>query len=219
MNTTTQIDLLKSEDKNVRNAAIAQAKIDGMPVKEIAEVAGINAATVYRIAANWAPEEPVAEEPAEAAAELAALEAEAVAAPAVKAKATKAQKAAAKQAEKDAAFEEAAPKAKAEPKVKAVPVHSILVDGEHYVIWTRTARNGDHLTVAQPQAIGADPTEGKWVTFCEKHQTLVYTDTQKEARSLTAAEFCDDCRKAAKAAARKAAKAAAAEAAGSAVAA
>jgi hypothetical protein len=222
----TQIDLLKSEDKNVRNTAIAQAKADGMAVKEIAELAGINSATVYRIAANYAPAEAV-EAPAEpdeieqAHIALLAEEAEALETPASKAAATKAANKAKKQAAKDAEFEGTTDKPAKKQKAKATeapapkpfPGSGVVVDGETYISWTRKTRNGDLLTVCNPQAIGADPSEGKWVTLCEKHEgVLVYSDTQKDARTIVADDFCDDCRKAHKREARALAKAEAAKA-------
>jgi transposase-like protein len=177
-----------------RNALIVNTKRDGHTVAEIATEFEISASTVRRVLRE-----------AEAARELEALEAAATASPASKAKATKAAKAKAQRDAQDAEFEgtpapeptlsKAAPKAKAKGSpVAKMPGSGVLVDGEVYIRWTRKTRDGDVLTVANPQAIGADPSEGKWVTFCEKHNTLVYSDTQKLARETRGIDFCDDCR-------------------------
>lgn len=63
-------------------------------------------------------------------------------------------------------------------------------------MYTRKLRStGETLTVARPEEIGADPSEGKWVTFCEDHKTLVYSATEKLAYYTSGFDFCDDCRK------------------------
>jgi hypothetical protein len=60
--------------------------------------------------------------------------------------------------------------------------------------YTRTTREGDILTVARPAEIGASTEDGAWVTFCEKHSTLVYSDTKALALDTRGIDFCDDCR-------------------------
>lgn len=61
-------------------------------------------------------------------------------------------------------------------------------------MFTRTIRpTGEKLTVARPEELGADASEGKWVTFCEDHKTLVYSATQQLAYDTRGADFCDDC--------------------------
>lgn len=127
----------------------------------------------------------IARREAEAAAEMAALEAEALETKESKAATTRAKKAAAKKVAEDAEFDAAAPKR---------PQAAVDVDGETFIAFTRKTRNGDHLTVANPEAVGLDPEPGKWVTVCEKHSTHVYADTQKAARSASGIDFCDMCR-------------------------
>lgn len=62
-------------------------------------------------------------------------------------------------------------------------------------MFTRTVRpTGEKLTVARPEEIGADASEGKWVTFCEEHKTLVYSATQSAAYYIHGIDFCDGCR-------------------------
>lgn len=58
---------------------------------------------------------------------------------------------------------------------------------------TRTTREGDILTVALADEIGADPTDGKWVVMCEKHDTLVGCSSRREALSIRALDFCEEC--------------------------
>src|SRR5687768_9034480 len=60
--------------------------------------------------------------------------------------------------------------------------------------YTRTTLEGDILTVARPEEIGASTEDGKWVTFCEKHQTLVYSETKRLALDTRGKDFCDACR-------------------------
>lgn len=62
-------------------------------------------------------------------------------------------------------------------------------------MFTRTIRTtGEKLTVARPEEIGADSSEGKWVTVCEEHKTLVYSATQSAAYYTHGIDFCDGCR-------------------------
>lgn len=64
-------------------------------------------------------------------------------------------------------------------------------------VYTRRTRDtGELLTVARPEAIGADTSEGSWVTFCEAHATLIYSDTRQLALDSRGVDFCDDCREA-----------------------
>lgn len=59
-----QVTALQSKDVKVRNPEIAALRAAGVTAAEIAEAAGITAASVYRIAKNWEPEHgyiPVAE--------------------------------------------------------------------------------------------------------------------------------------------------------------
>lgn len=204
--------LAAGSDHIVRNTAIVVLSNQGMPAKDIAAHAGMHPDTARRIAKTFDPDMSVLFAIEEAASEIRAAEAEALETPATKAKATKAAKAAAAQAAKDAEFETALAPAEdpehhaeryspenlpeaAEPEApaeKRVPKFSVEVDGEHYVTWTRKTRNGDHLTVAQPQALGLEPV-GKWVTRCEKHGEIAYADSQKIARDRTAVVFCTAC--------------------------
>jgi len=62
-------------------------------------------------------------------------------------------------------------------------------------MYTRKIRaTGETLTVARPEEIGADTSEGKWITFCEDHKTLVYSETEKLAYYTHGEDFCDGCR-------------------------
>ena len=75
-------------------------------------------------------------------------------------------------------------------------------------MFTRTIRaTGEKLTVAHPEEIGLDPEGGKWVTFCEEHQTHVYAPTQSAAYYTHGIDFCDGCREGAPAPVAKAAPA------------
>ncbi len=62
-------------------------------------------------------------------------------------------------------------------------------------MYTRKIRTtGETLTVARPEEIGAATEDGKWVTFCEDHKTLVYSETEKLAYYTHGEDFCDGCR-------------------------
>jgi len=62
-------------------------------------------------------------------------------------------------------------------------------------MYTRKIRaTGETLTVARPEEIGASTEDGKWVTFCEDHKTLVYSETEKLAYYTHGQDFCDGCR-------------------------
>ena len=62
-------------------------------------------------------------------------------------------------------------------------------------IYTRRQRDTGHLlTVCRPEEIGADTSEGRWVTLCEEHSTLIYSDTRQLALDTSGLDFCDDCR-------------------------
>lgn len=215
MNTTLQAPMVTAayaelaaagpQDHINRNTAIVLLHDNGESTKEIAAAAGLHPDTARRIIRTFAPDMSVVFAIEEAAREITDAEAEALETPAAKAKATKAAKAAAAQAAKDAEFEAAAADVVAAGKVVSeaaakaprIPKFSVEVGGEHYVTWSRKTRNGDELTVAQPQAIGADPEAGKWVTRCDKHGAIAYAESQKIARDRTAAEFCTGCQKAA----------------------
>lgn len=58
----------------------------------------------------------------------------------------------------------------------------------------RNRQTGTLLTVARAVDIGADDSDGAWVTFCEPHGTLVNSDTRQIALDTFPFDFCDDCR-------------------------
>jgi hypothetical protein len=62
------------------------------------------------------------------------------------------------------------------------------------MVTRRTRDTGELLTVARPADIGADESEGEWITFCEDHSTLVYSSTRRLAMDTRGIDFCDDCR-------------------------
>lgn len=221
MNTTLQAPMVTAayaelaaagpQDHINRNTAIVLLHENGEEAKVIAAAAGIHADTARRIIRTFSPDMSVTFAIEENAREIADAEAEALETPASKAAATKARKAAEKQAAEDAEFEVPAlvvhdpegsdPAAELEGtepvlpiEAKPIPKSAVLVEGVPFIRWTRTTRSGDHLTVAQPQAVGLDASEGKWLTKCEKHNEFTWSENQKAARSLAAAEFCDECR-------------------------
>lgn len=62
-------------------------------------------------------------------------------------------------------------------------------------VYSRRQRGTGHLlTVCRPADIGADESEGAWITYCEPHGTLVYSATRQLALDTTGFDFCDDCR-------------------------
>lgn len=66
---------------------------------------------------------------------------------------------------------------------------------ENLNIYTRRTRDTrELLTVCRPAAISADETEGNWITFCEDHGTLIYSETRQLAMDTRGYDFCDDCR-------------------------
>lgn len=61
-------------------------------------------------------------------------------------------------------------------------------------IYTRKIREtGETLTIGRPAELGV-ADEGRWVTLCEDHNTLVYSDTRDLAYRTRGIDFCDDCR-------------------------
>ena len=48
--------------------------------------------------------------------------------------------------------------------------------------------------VAKATDEGLCDAGGKWVAICEKHSTLINTDTKKSASNSDTIEFCDCCR-------------------------
>lgn len=48
--------------------------------------------------------------------------------------------------------------------------------------------------VAKASAEGLDASGGKWLAICERHGTMVATDTMKSAKSSSTDEFCEECR-------------------------
>lgn len=62
---------------------------------------------------------------------------------------------------------------------------------------TRTIRaTGETLTVTTAVEFGADPADGKWVTYCENHGSIVNSATQALAYDTVGSDFCDGCREA-----------------------
>lgn len=60
--------------------------------------------------------------------------------------------------------------------------------------------------IKKATTLDLDPTDGAWVVTCDDHDTHVQVPTRTAARSVTTADFCDACRKAAKKAARSSGK-------------
>lgn len=72
-------------------------------------------------------------------------------------------------------------------------------------MFTRTIRNtGEKLTVGTAVELKLDATDGKWVTVCEDHGSIVNSATQSAAYYTHGKDFCDGCREAQKAPAKKA---------------
>lgn len=62
-----------------------------------------------------------------------------------------------------------------------------------------TGRNASYRSFYEPRvakaaAEGLDASDGKWVAVCERHGTLVATDTMKAAKESSTKDFCDECR-------------------------
>ncbi|QIN93853.1 hypothetical protein SEA_ALAKAZAM_31 [Microbacterium phage Alakazam] len=62
-------------------------------------------------------------------------------------------------------------------------------------MYTRKIRTtGETLTVARAEELNLDATDGKWVTVCEDHKTIVNSATEKDAYYTHGQDFCDGCR-------------------------
>lgn len=62
------------------------------------------------------------------------------------------------------------------------------------VVERRNRQTGTLLVVGRPSDLGLDESEGAWVTVCDEHGTLVYSDTRSLAMATYPLDFCDDCR-------------------------
>lgn len=62
-------------------------------------------------------------------------------------------------------------------------------------MFTRIIRNtGEKLTVGTAVELSLDATDGKWVTVCEDHGSIVNSATQSAAYYTHGKDFCDGCR-------------------------
>ncbi|WIB65894.1 hypothetical protein [Curtobacterium sp. MCBD17_040] len=61
---------------------------------------------------------------------------------------------------------------------------------------SRTSRiTGTRLSVGHAEDLGLDPDDGlEWVTLCDAHDTLVYSENKTQALRVNGPDFCDDCR-------------------------
>ncbi|QIG58119.1 hypothetical protein SEA_ZEPP_31 [Microbacterium phage Zepp] len=62
-------------------------------------------------------------------------------------------------------------------------------------MFTRTIRGtGEKLTVGTAAELKLDATDGKWVTVCEDHGSIVNSAIQSAAYYTHGADFCEGCR-------------------------